>query len=120
MRKLSDYKGEEAIELWADLLEPLTVILQDVELINGMKEGKPKLILAKIMLKNHSAEVYEMLERIDPEPLDGLNILVRLISLLSEMAENESVSAFFGFAGLAKTDSESSGSVTEITEEKKK
>ena len=32
MKKLSDYQGEEALELWADLIEPMSEILVDPEM----------------------------------------------------------------------------------------
>ena len=42
MKTLSDYKDEEAIELWADLIDPLTAIFSDKEFMQGLK-GKPPL-----------------------------------------------------------------------------
>ena len=103
MKRLSDYKGEEAIELWADLLEPLSAIFTDKEIAELAKEEKLNyLSMATIVLKSHSTEAVAILERIDDTPVDGLNILTRLIGLLTEIGETEYAKSFFGFAGQDK------------------
>ena len=40
MKKLSDYKGDDAIELWADLLDPLTVIFTDHDFRQAVQNNK--------------------------------------------------------------------------------
>ena len=116
MKRLSDYKGEEAIELWADLLDPVTKILANKEVSNAAKAGKPILVIAKEMLKTNAKEVTEILLRIDDTPLTGLSIPARLISMLNEMQESEELRGFFNSAEQEKTAEESSGSATENTE----
>lgn len=120
MKKLSDYQGDEAIELWADLLEPMTKILGDNEVQKVITSGKPKLLIAKEILKSHKKESTEILLRIDPEPINGLNIILRLIALLADIGENEEIRGFFGYAEQAHTENESFGSVTENTEDSEK
>lgn len=122
MKKLSDYQGEEAIELWADLLEPVTEILGDKDIAKIIQDPKkPPLLKASAILKKYKKEAEQIMLRIDPEPLDGLNIITRLVSILIEAGQSEDVRAFFGFAGQAvKTDKESSGSPTENTEAEEK
>lgn len=109
MKKLSDYKGNEAIELWMDLLDPLTSIFTDDEFKKVVVKGKNKLIIARTLLKNHKSDVVEIMTRIDPEPLDGLNIITRLIALITEIGENEEIKSFFGYAEEVKMEEESSG-----------
>ena len=116
MKKLSDYTGDEAIELWADLLEPLSRILGDKEIANTIRSKKPKMIIAKAILKYHKADAEQILLRIDPEPLNGINVIVRLLSILSDIGQNEDIKGFFALAEQAKTENESFGSVTESTE----
>lgn len=120
MKKLSDYQGDEAIELWADLLGPLTAILSDDKVQKIVKSGKPKMLIAKEILKSHKKEATEILLRIDPEPLDGLNIILRLVALLADIGDNEEIKSFFGYAEQGQTENESFGSVTESTEGAKK
>lgn len=120
MKKLTDYKGDEAIELWADLLDPLSAILGDKKIQNIVQSGKPKLIIAKEILKKHSKNAEKILLRIDDTPLDGLNIILRLVDLISDIGKNEEIKSFFGYAVQAEMQEESSGSVTETTEEEEK
>ena len=108
MKRLSDYVGEDAIDLWLDLLDPLSVIANDKEIKVVARSGKPKIVIAKMILKAHRKEAIDIMERIDPEPINGLNIISRLIALLAEIGENEEVRSFFGYAEQAKTESESS------------
>ena len=121
MKKLSDYKGDEAIELWADLLEPLTSILSDEKIRKTIQSGKSKIEIAKIVLKKKKKEATEILLRIDPEPLDGLNIILRLVAVLVDLGQNEEIKSFFGFAEMSReTAEEFSGSPTESTEVEEK
>ncbi len=120
MKKLSDYKGDEAIELWADLLDPLTNILGDKKIQSVIQSGKPKLIIAKEILKEHKKDAVDILLRIDPEPINGLNIIVRLVAVVTDIGKDEEIKAFFGYAEQEQTESESGGSVTENTEVEEK
>lgn len=113
MKKLSDYKGDEAIELWADLLEPMGNILTDNGVRNAIQSGKSKMMIAKEILKARKDDAVEILLRIDPEPIDGLNIILRLVALLADIGQNEEIKGFFGFAEQVKTENESIGSPTE-------
>ena len=116
MKKLSDYKGDEAIELWVDLIDPLSNILTDNSIRKVVEAGRPKIEIAKAILKNHKSEAVEIMTRIDPEPIDGLNIILRLVALLSDIGQNEEIKSFFGFAEEVKMQKESFGSATESTE----
>lgn len=113
MKKLSDYKGEEAIELWCDVFDPLTRIIADKEIAGVVKSGRPTMEIAKTVLKAHAKDVSEILLRIDPTPLNGLNIILRLIELLNELGDNEEIRSFFGFAAQEKKNNESFGLPTE-------
>lgn len=117
MKKLSDYKGDEALELWADLLDPLTAILTDNKIKNVVQSGKPKIAIAKEILKEHKSEAVEILTRIDPEPVDGLNIVLRLINLITEIGQSDEIKSFFAYAEQVEMDNGSSGSPTENIEE---
>ena len=116
MKRLSDYQGEEAVELWADLLDPISDILTDKEVQDITKSGQAPIVIAKTVMKNHKAEAEKILLRVDPEPLDGLNIVVRLVALFSEIGTNDDLKSFFGYAAQAKEKSTSSGLATESTE----
>lgn len=116
MKKLSDYKGEAAIELWCDLLDPLTEIFTDKKLSNVFYSGGSPIEIAKTILKKHSKAAEKILLRIDDTPINGLNLVVRLVEVITEIGKNEELKSFFGYAEQASDSSESSGSVTENTE----
>ena len=116
MKKLSDYKGNDAIELWADLLDPLSAIFTDKAIADVVHSGQSKIKIAQAIIKNHAQDAVDILTRIDDEPIDGLNIIIRLVELITEIGQNEDVKRFFGFA--AEQTSEYSGLPTENTEAK--
>lgn len=104
MKKLSDYKGEEAIELWVDLFDEISAILSDKEIAKIVKSGDSTVNIAKKILKLHGKEAVAIMERIDGTPVDGLNIVLRLVGLLTEIGQNEEMKSFFGYAEQAKTE----------------
>ena len=58
--KLSDYKGEAALDKLAEIIEPLTIMLADPVMQEIAKSGSSSMIkYAKPMLKNHKKEVLE-------------------------------------------------------------
>lgn len=117
MKRLSDYKGEEAIDLWVDLLDLMSDILKDRKVAELVRSKKPKIELAKGLLKLHKSDVIRVMERIDDTPVDGLNIITRLVVLISEIGEDETVRSFFGYSEQANKGRESSISAMENTEE---
>lgn len=117
MKKLSDYKGDEAIDLWADLLEPMSNILSDDDVRKVIASKASKMMIAKEILKSHKKEAVEIMLRIDPAPIDGLNIILRLISILSDIGHNDEIKSFFGYAEQEKEEKKPSISVMESTGE---
>lgn len=113
MRKLSDYKGEEAIDLWADLLTPIVKITGDPKVAKVFRAKKPVIEKAKTILKTHKSEAAEILTRIDPTPLDGINIVIRLVDMLVEIESQEELKGFFSPSPESQT---SFGSVMENIE----
>lgn len=99
MKKLSDYKGEDAFELWADLMEPIVAILQDESITDLMRSGASKFKLAAAIMKTHKAEAEQIMTRIDPEPVNALNLVVRVIRFLSEIGSDPVIASFFGSQG---------------------
>ena len=115
MKKLSDYTGEAAIELWADLLDPLTSIFGDEEVQKAVTGGGSLMSKAQIILASHKTDAVKIMQRIDPTPINGLNIITRLVGLISEIESSEEFAGFFGSQTQETTESESSGSVTAST-----
>lgn len=117
MKKITDYKNDDAIELWADLIEPFSKIISDPKIKYEMtKKGNKPINMARQMMKLHPKEISEVLLRIDDTPIDGANAILRLVDILLEIINNKDFSAFFGFAVQEQTGNVSSGSVMESTE----
>ena len=89
MRKLSEIKGEEAIDVLAELLVPITEISQDKEVKAGFETNVAKCV--SIALKKYKKEVMEMLAIINgksveetAEEIDVLSLPTYLVEMLSE------------------------------------
>lgn len=120
MKRLSDYKNEEAIELWVDLMDPILNIFEDEEVRRGVIGEASALRKAQTILRLHKGDAVKLLLRIDPTPVTGLNIITRLIDVLSEIENSEEFGSFFGSHRQGVTEDESSGSATENTEGEEK
>lgn len=116
MRRLSDFKDEEAIDLWADIMDSASGIIQDPEIQKLANGNASVIVMAKQMLKSHKKEVCDILLRIDDTPINGLNLPMRTVSVLNEIGEYPELSNFFGMQGQNEV-SESSGSAMENTED---
>lgn len=65
--KLSEIKGERALEVLADLIEPVAEILGDKEIVAALQSGKAPAKAIKLALKNHKKAVLAMMAAIDGE-----------------------------------------------------
>lgn len=112
--KLSDIKGEKAIEVIADLIDPFKKIASDG--VFREKIASDRVEGVKYLLKHHSKTVIEILAVIneeDPQTYEP-NVFALPVMLL-DFFNDPMVSELFGFQSQT-TDKTSSGSVTESTE----
>lgn len=113
--KLSDYKGEKAVEVFADLLEPVAKIFGDKEIADMVRANEPKLKIIQKALKNHAKEVIQAMAILDDVPVEGYNpsfmeIPARLLEMLNDSKMEEL------FTSQSQTaDKTSSGSATVST-----
>ena len=115
MKTLSDYKGDDALELWADLLEPLTVVFQDDEILTSISKGKPVFQVASLLLRKHKKDASDIILAIDPTEITAMNLLPRVMKTLGEIKSSEEFKDFFGSSQPETKDSASSGSAMENT-----
>lgn len=118
MKKLADYEGEDAILLWADLLEPITRICSDKNIAELWRSKSTPVMIAREVLKSHGNDAMEVMLRIDPTPVNGLNAITRIVEVVIEISKSEELKGFFGKAEQTKTEvsRESFGVVTANTE----
>ena len=101
--KLSDIKGEQAIEAMADLMEPLAMIFADEEIQKSVKNDEPKLMLVKKMLKGHKREVIQILAILDGEKPELYEVnLLTLPRKLLEVINDPEVQSLFSSQGQNK------------------
>lgn len=116
--KLSEYKGEKALDILADIIEPAAIIMADKEIVNFAKSGKPVIKLIKPLIKNHKREVIEIMAILDGEDPKEYSDKVNFFTLpakLLEILNDPDLMSLFTLQG-QKTDETSSGSATESTE----
>lgn len=117
--KLSEIRGEEALDLLVDLIDPITLIIADDEIVSTYKSGKPKIVLVKKLIENHKKEVLTILALLNKEDPKTFNpsILVLPKLILDLLNDQELMDLFHSQNQM--TGSESSGSAMETTEAQK-
>lgn len=114
--KLSEIKGERAIEIIADLIDPVSVIASDDE-FKQLLEADKKVDAVKYLLKNHSKEVLTCMAILnDEDPKTYSPSFVTLPAMLLELLNTPELVELFYSGGTVT----SSGSPMESTEEEKK
>lgn len=83
--KLSEIKGEQALEVLADLMEPVAEICSDEEITNLLNEDVQVLKIAQKMLKNHKKAVITILAVLDGK--DPENYEVNILTLPVKLFE---------------------------------
>lgn len=123
MRKLSEIQNEEALDVLADLLDPIAEISKDKEIRKpsvddaGNPIPKTRLEIAQIAIKRHKKAVLKILATLDGEPLETYSVnLVQIPLKVYELLNDEDMMDFFKSQGLNLSDA-FSGSATENTEE---
>lgn len=117
MKRLSDYKNEDAIILWGELIEPFGKMLASKEVQQALRaKGKSPLQIASDLLKSCPKEAIQIMKTIDDtEEITGVTAITRLLDIALELLNNSDFQSFFTLAG-ANISAESGGSVTENTE----
>ena len=88
--RLSDYKNEAAIELFADMMEPAGKILSDDEVKEAFSaQPVDKAGIIQLLMKKHSSEVVDILRLIDggdPKTytISFLEIPLKLMELIND------------------------------------
>ena len=96
--KLSEIKGEAALDAMADLMEPLALIFADAEVQASVKKDEPKMLLIKKILKGHTKEVLEVLAILDGEdPATYETNLLKIPAKLLEIMNDPEVQSLFTY-----------------------
>ena len=109
--KLSEYQGEAALDLLADLIEPAGEIMSDKEIGEVFKENRLKAI--GLAIKNHKKAVMQILAVLDGVPVEEykcnvFSLPVKILEILNDPA----LIQLFTYQGQTG-DANSSGSASE-------
>ena len=115
--RLSEYKGDEALDVLADLIEPSAEIFSDKKISAMYKDGATRKVdIIKAVLKNHKKSIVEIMAALDRE--DPATYTVNLLSLpakILEILNDPELESLFGSA--AQTGAvNSSGAASGIVE----
>ena len=113
--KLSEIKNEQAIEVLADMFDPIIEIASDEKSVSAAR-GNNKGLMVKHILKDHARAVFELMALSDGVPVDEyecdfLTLPVKLLDLF-----NRPELGFLFQSQGQKTGETSFGSATENTE----
>ena len=94
--KLSEIKGERALEVLADLIDPVAEMVQD-EGFKAVARSGSRMDVAKYLLKSHGKNVIKVLALINGEdPTTYEPTLVQLPIMVLELFEDPDVNRLFG------------------------
>ncbi len=98
--RLSDVKGVDAIDVIADIIDPVTVILADKDIQEAIEKRKPYLLIAKTILKKQKTailEVLAILHKEDPKEFKPslIELPIMLVQLVQDIMENEELASLF-------------------------
>ena len=113
--KLSEYQGEEALDILAELIEPAGEIMSDKHIGEAFKENRFKAI--GMAIKNHKKAVMQILATMDGVPVDEYkcNVFSLPVKILEILNDPEMIQ-LFQYQGQTG-DAISSGSVSGNTGE---
>ena len=113
--KLSEYQGETALDVLADLIQPAGEIMSDKEIGEVFKENRFRAI--GLAIKNHKKAVIQIMAAMDGVPVDEYkcNVFTLPVKIL-ELLNDPALVQLFTYQGQTG-DANSSGSASENTEE---
>ena len=113
--KLSEYQGEAALDILADLIEPAGEIMSDKEIGEVFKKDRFKAI--GLAIKNHKRAVMQILATMDGVPVEEYKCNVfTLPAKILELLNDPDLIQLFTYQGQTG-DANSSGSASENAEE---
>lgn len=109
--KLREIKNEQAIEVLADMFDPIIEIASDEKVVSAAR-GNNKVLMVKVILKEHSRAVFELMALSEGVPVDEYecDVLTLPIKLL-DLFNRPELGFLFQSQG-QRTDETSSGSAT--------
>ena len=96
MRKLSEIKGEEALDVLAEIIEPAAEIFSDENVKNAVKTEKNKVKAVKIILKDHKKAILTLMATLEETPVEEYKpTLLALPALIIEVLNDPELNSLF-------------------------
>lgn len=120
MKKLSEFKDEQALDLLAEVFEPVVSIFADKNFLSAV-DGENKLSAVRIAIRDHKHAVMKILAAMDGVPVSEYHcnvfaLPIRLAEIISEVMEEPELMTFFTSSS-RRAQETPSGSTTESIEE---
>lgn len=117
--RLSELKGEKALDVLGEIIEPAVRIMQDKKIVTAARSGKT-LEIVKIMCKDHKKDVIVILAALEEQDPATYEVgLLTLPAKLLEVLNDPEMQRLFTPQG-QREGKESSGPALENTEGRKK
>lgn len=116
--KFSDFRNGDAIDLLADLLDPIANIASDMEFRKlVMAKNRDRARIAQYLLRNHKNDVMEVLARMNGQTVAEYDAnAVQMLTQVMAILNDAEFAQFFQSQGLMNADG-SFGSAMANTEE---
>ena len=123
MKKLSEFKDDEAMDVLAEIIDPMVNMMKNKEFVLAMRGNrqekiKPNRVEAiKIAITDNRSDVVKIMAVLNETPVKEFHYnLLTLPQMMVEMFNDKELMDFFGYQ--SEKDSQTPfGSVTENTEE---
>ena len=115
--RLSEIKGVKAWGVMPEIIDPIADIAMDTEFQQMKKAKKPKLFIAKAIIKTHKEALIQILAALEMKDVEEYRKEMTVLSLpmqLMDIMNDEQVAELFGLQ--SQTEETSFGSATENTE----
>lgn len=117
--RLSEIKGEKALDMLVDLIDPVTLICADQEFVKLCVSNAAPIKIVRLLMQNHKKEVLRILAILNEEDPETYNpSLIALPKMLMDLVKDPEVMDLFHSQD-QMTGGESSGSAMENTEAQK-
>lgn len=123
MKKLSEFKDDEAMDVLAEIIDPMVNMMKNKDFVLAIRGDREKKIrpnrveAIKIAITKNRSDVVKVMAVLNETPVEEFHYnLLTLPQMMVEMFNDKELMDFFGYR--SEKDSETPfGSVTENTEE---
>lgn len=119
MKRLSDYKNEEALDLLVDIIEPASELMSDSDSVALLYSKKPGDRVKGVtqMIKAHKSAVIQILAALDGVPVDQFECgFFTLPTRLIEILNDKELLTFFTEQQTQNSEKSSSSAMENIEE----